>query len=562
MPVNPRNVVLGNSAKDKLVIGINKLANAVKTTLGPKGQNVILQREYGPPHVTKDGVTVAREIFLEDPLEDTGARLVKQAAGQTADDIGDGTTTATVLAQAMIREGLKFQAAGISGVNIKRGIDKAIDIALEELDNISKPCDDTITIQSVATISANGDEAMGKIIAEAMQAVGKNGGVSVETGTQLKDELQVVNGYSYEHGYYSPYFINTDKNKVVLENPYLLILDRPILNVNDIVPILEKLAQAGRPFLIMAEQINNDALATLVVNNAQGHVSCCAVRSPDWKGEKRKYLVEDLAVLTGGTVFSDENGKRPESAELEDLGQCNRVEVTKDSTLIVGGHGSKDAIKQRIDLVETEIENYNRGERVFAKYELEDRLANLNGGVALIKVGAPTSMEIAEKKDRYDDSIHATRAAMKDGVVAGGGVGYLRLVDKLKEYTTGNLEQDAGVKVVISALTEPLSQIAFNSGDKPDVVIEKVSSMDTEMGYDAANNTYGNMFETGIIDPTNVVKSALANAASVAGLLLTTNCAIYEIPADKYDPQAAVQPKPPAGHEMPEHFNNDPSNTR
>lgn len=562
MSITPRRVVMGNQAKEKLVKGINILADAVKTTLGPKGQNVILQREFGPPHVTKDGVTVAREIFLEDLLEDTGARLIKQAAGQTADDIGDGTTTATVLAQAMIQEGLKFQAAGISGINIKRGIDKAMDIALEELDRISKPCDDADTIKSVATISANGDDGMGGIIADALQAVGKNGGVSVETGTQLKDELQVVNGYSYEHGYYSPYFINTDKNKVVLENPYLLILDRPILNVNDIVPILEKLAQSGRPFLIMAEQINNDALATLVLNNAQGHVQCCAVRSPDWKGEKRKYLVEDLAALTGGTVFSDENGKRPESAELEDLGQCNRVEVTKDSTLIVGGHGTKEAINQRIQMVEDEIENYNRGERVFPKPELEDRLANLNGGVALIKVGAPTSMEIAEKKDRYDDSLHATRAAMKNGVVAGGGVGYLRLINKLEEFKTGNLEQDAGVKVVIAALSQPLSQIAYNAGDKPDVVLEKVSSMETEMGYDAANNAYGNMFETGIIDPTNVVKSALANAASVAGLLLTTNCAIYEVPAADNDPMRTIRPHPPAGHEMPEHYNNDRSNSR
>lgn len=561
MSINPRSVVLGSNAKEKLVRGVNTLADAVKTTLGPKGQNVIIQREFGPPHVTKDGVTVAREIFLQDPLEDTGARLIKQAAGQTADDIGDGTTTATVLAQAMIKEGLKFQAAGISGINIKRGIDKAIDIALEELDAISRPCNDSDTIKSVATISANGDENMGKIIAEALQAVGKNGGVSVETGNQLKDELQIVNGYSYDHGYYSPYFINTDKNKVVLENPYLLMLDRPILNVNDLVPILEKLAQSGRAFLVMAEQINNDALATLVVNNAQGHVRCCAVRSPDWKGEKRKYLLEDLAVLTGGIVFSDENGKRPESAELEDLGQCNRIEVTKDSTLIVGGHGDKAAIAQRIELVESEIENYNRGERVFSKYELEDRLANLNGGVALIKVGGATSVEIAEKKDRYDDSLHATKAAMKDGVVAGGGVGYLRLINKLETYTTGNLEQDAGVKVVISALTEPLRQIAYNSGDSPDVVIEKVSSMDTEMGYDAANSVYGNMFETGIIDPTNVVKSAMANAASVAGLLLTTNCAIYEIP-DKFDPQKMLMPKPPAGHELPEHYNNDRNNTR
>jgi chaperonin GroEL len=561
MSINPRKVVLGNDAKEKLINGVNILADAVKTTLGPKGQNVIIQRDYGPPQVTKDGVTVAREIFLKDPLEDSGSRLVKQAANQTADDIGDGTTTATVLAQAMIREGVKYQAAGISGVNIKRGIDKAIDIALEELSEISRPCDNADIIKSVATISANGDEKMGSIIAEAMQAVGKNGGVSVETGTQLKDEMQIVNGFSYEHGYYSPYFINSEKNKVILENPYILILDRPILNVNDIVPILEKLSQAGRQFLIMAEQINNDALATLVVNNAQGHISCCAVRSPDWKGEKRKYLVEDLAALTGGTVFSDENGKRPENAELEDLGQCNRIEVTKDMTTIIGGHGDKSLVESRVQMVEEEIENFYRGDRVFAKHELEERLANLRGGIAIIKVGGATSVEISEKKDRYDDSLHATRAAMKEGVVAGGGVGYLRLIKRLEEFKTGNLEQDAGVKVVISALTQPLAQIAFNAGDKPDFVLEKVTSLDTEMGYDAANNEYGNMFDTGIIDPTKVVKSALANAASVAGMLLTTGCAIYEIP-NPSDPSRILQPSPPAGHEMPEQYNTDAANAR
>lgn len=561
MTINSRKVEIGNSAKAKLVRGVNTLADAVKTTLGPKGQNVIIQRQYGPPQVTKDGVTVAREIFLADPLEDTGARLVKQAAGQTADDIGDGTTSATVLAQAMIHEGLKFEAAGISGVSIKRGIDRALEIAIEELETISRPCSDSDTISSVATISANNDTRMGDIIATALQSVGKNGGVSVETGTQLKDELEIVNGYSYEHGYYSPYFINTDKNKVVLENPYLLMLDRPILNVNDIVPILEKLAQTGRTFLIMAEQINNDALATLVVNNSQGNVSCCAVRSPDWKGEKRKYLIEDLAVLTGGTVFSDENGKRPENAELEDLGQCNRVEVTKDSTLIVGGHGDKDIIQQRIDLVESEFAAINRGSNIFSKHQLEERLSNLNGGVALIKVGGSTSIEISEKKDRYDDSLHATKAAMRDGVVAGGGVGYLRLIDKLNQNITGDLEQDAGLKVVIRSLEEPLRRIALNADDKPDVVIEKVLDLNTEFGYNAQDSTYGNMFDTGIIDPTAVVKSALLNAGSVAGMLLTTGCAIHEI-VDTDDLEAAKRPAPPAGHVLPDNWNNDRNNER
>lgn len=552
MAINPRIVKIGPEAKEKLIKGVNTLANAVKTTLGPKGRNVIIQRTYGPPQVTKDGVTVAREIFLEDPLEDCGSRLVKQAANQTADDIGDGTTTATVLAQAMIREGVKFQAAGISGINLKRGIDKAIEIAIEELSQISKPCETDETIKNVATVSVNNDERMGQIIADAYKAVGKNGAVSVENGTQLRDELSIVNGMQFDHGYYSPYFINSDKQRCILENPYILILDRPILNINDIVPILEKLSQSRRHFLIMAEQINNDALATLVLNNAQGHITCCAVRAPDWKGTKRKHLIEDIAILTGGVVFSDENGKRPENAELEDLGQCNRIEITGDTTIIIGGHGDKEKINTRVTHIQTEIEEWKAGIKTFAKSEMEERVSKLSGGIAVIRVGGSTQPEINEKKDRYDDSLHATRAAMRDGVVAGGGVSYIRLIKKLENFTTGNKEQDAGVRVVIDSLSEPLRQIVENAGDKPDVVINKVLDLDNEMGYDAANGTYGNMFDTGIIDPTKVAKSALLNASSVAGLLLTTDCAIYEI--DKAnDP---TMPGGPAGHVLPDHYNN------
>lgn len=553
--INHRKVVLGEEAREQLIKGANILADAVKVTLGPKGKNVIIQRTYGPPQVTKDGVTVAREIFLEDTLVDTGSRLVKQAANQTADDIGDGTTSATVLAQAMIKEGMKFVSAGISPINLKRGIDFAITQAAKKCDEITKECKDEKTVQQVATISANGDEDMGALIADALLKVGSVGAVSVENSNNLEDELDFVNGMSYEHGYYSPYFVNADKQRCVLENPYILILDRPILNINDLVPILEKLANSGRSFLIMAEQINNDALATLILNNAQGHVKCCAVRSPDWKGEKRKHLIEDIATLTGGIVFSDENGKRPEKAELHELGQANRIEVSRDRTTIIGGHGDKEKIASRIELIEMDIEADKPGAKTFPKWELEERIAKLRGGIAVIRVGGPTSVEINEKKDRYDDSIHATRAAIKEGVVAGGGVGYLRMIEHLKTLTPKNEEQQAGIQVVMNSLAEPLRTIVKNAGDSPDVVMDKVLGGTDEYGYDASNGTYGNMFETGIIDPTTVVKAAMLNAGSVAGLLLTTDCAIYEIPDE--ETKMGYRPSPPAGHELPEHFNND-----
>jgi chaperonin GroEL len=553
--INPRKVVLGDDARSQLIEGANVLANAVKITLGPKGKNVIIQRTYGPPQITKDGVTVAREIFLEDILQDTGARLIKQAANQTADDMGDGTTSATVLAQAMIKEGMKFVSAGISPINLKRGIDFALEHAVTKLQENSKECNDKTTIEQVATISANGDNSMGKLIAEAIIKVGSVGAVTVENSNQLKDELDFVSGMSYDHGFYSPYFVNADKNRCILENPYILILDRPVLNVNDLVPVLEKLAQSGRSFLIMAEQINNDALATLILNNAQGHVKCCAVRSPDYKGERRKYLVEDIAALTGGTIFSDENGKRPEKAELEDLGQANRVEITKDMTTIIGGHGDKEVVQNRINVIQQDIDEYKRGPQTFPKWQLEERIAKLQGGIAVIRVGGPTTVEINEKKDRYDDSIHATRAAVKEGVVAGGGVGYLRLIETLKSLEPSNEEQRAGIQIVINALSAPLRTIAKNAGDKPDVVMDYVLKESDEFGYDASNGTYGNMFETGIIDPTTVVKSAMLNAGSVAGLLLTTDCAIYELPDE--DTKSGHVPSPPAGQDLPEHFNND-----
>jgi chaperonin GroEL len=549
--IHPRVVVMGQASRDRLVKGVNILADAVKVTLGPKGRNVIIQRQFGPPHVTKDGVTVAREIFLEDKLADTGVRMIKQAASQTSDDIGDGTTTATVLAQAMIREGMKFVTAGISPINLKRGIDKAVAHAVDELDKISKECTDPATIAQVATISANNDSEMGQLIADALVKVGKHGVVSVENGTKLFDELAMVNGLMYEQGYLSPYFVNADKQKCILENPYILICDRPILNMNDVIPILEKLVQTKRPFLIMAETVETDVLATLVVNVVQGNISACAVRGPDWKGVKRSHLIEDIAVLTGGKVISDGLGTRVENAEVTDCGQCNRVEITRDSTTIIGGHGDKDALAARIQAIQDTLDDPNH-DGIFSKDEHRGRIARLTGGVGVIRVGAATKIELNEKKDRVDDSLHATRSAIDDGVVPGGGVSYIRIKNKLKSLKGTNSEQDAGIQIVLRSLEEPLRQIAFNAGDSPDVIVNKVSEGNDEFGYDASDSTFGNMFDIGIIDPTKVVKTALLNAASIAGLLLITDCAIYE-DEDEQDLRI-IGPSTPAGQPLPDQY--------
>jgi chaperonin GroEL len=550
--INNRVVTFGEDARDQLVKGVNILGDAVKVTLGPKGRNVIIQRQFGAPHVTKDGVTVAKEIFLKDKLADTGVRMIKQAASQTSTDIGDGTTTSTVLAQAMIREGMKFVAAGISPINLKRGIDKAVIAAIEELDNVSKACNDPVTIAHVASISANNDEDMGNLIADAITKVGKHGVVTVETGSGLRDELVIVNGLQYEQGYLSPYFVNSDKQRCVLENPYILICDRPILNINDCVDILEKLVQTKRPFLIMAESIETDVLATLVINNVQGAIVACAVRGPDWKGAKRSQLIEDIAILTGGKVISDATGKRVENAEISDCGQCNRVEITATTTTIISGHGDKEKIAERIKSIQEHIdsddENY-----VFTNKQLEERIAQLSGGVGIIRVGSATKIELGEKKDRIDDSLHATKAAIKDGVVPGGGVAYIRVKEKLKNMKGSNDEQTAGIQIVLRAMEEPLRQIAFNAGDSPDVIVNKVVEGTDEYGYDASDSTFGNMFDIGIIDPTTVTKTALINAASVAGLLLTTDCAIYE-DEDEQDLRI-VGPSPAAGQELPQQYN-------
>jgi len=549
--ISPRIVVFGEQARDRLVRGVNVLGDAVKVTLGPKGRNVVIQRAFGPPHVTKDGVTVAKEIYLADKLADTGVRMIKQAAATTSDDIGDGTTTATILAQAMIREGMKFVTAGLSPINLKRGIDKAVIAAVEELVKMSKQCDDAKTIKQVATISANNDEEMGQLIADALIAVGKRGVVTVENGTGLTDEFSQINGMTWTQGYLSPQFVNADKQKCVLENPYILLCDRPILNMQDCMDILEKLVHTKRPFLIIAESIETDILATLVINHLNGAIVTCAVRGPDWKGPKRSHLMEDLAILTGGTVISDATGKRVDTAEVEDCGQANRIEITRDSTTIIGGHGDKEKIQARIDTIQ---QQYDAGETdaFFGQLDLLDRIANLSGGVGVIRVGYATKVELGEKKDRIDDSLHATKAAIQDGVVPGGGVAYIRIKEKLKNLKGSNDEQTAGIQIVLRAMEEPLRQIAFNAGDSPDVIVNKVTEEDDEFGYDAANSVFGNMFDIGIIDPTEVTKLALINAASVAGMLITTDAAIYE---DEDEVDLGIKgPSPSAGQDLGEHY--------
>jgi len=549
--ISSRVVIFGAQARERIIKGVNILGDAVKVTLGPKGRNVVIQRQFGPPHVTKDGVTVAKEIFLADKLADTGVRMIKQAAVSTGNDIGDGTTTATVLAQSMIREGMKYVTAGMSPINLKRGIDKAITAAVDELTKLSKVCDDPVTIEHVATISANNDNDMGKLISNALIKVGKTGTVSVENGTGLKDEFSQVSGLMYEHGYLSPHFVNADKQKCILENPYILICDRPILNMNDCMEILEKLVQTKRPFLIMAETVDTEVLATLVINNLNGAIVTCAVLGPEYKGPKRSILMEDIAILTGGKVISDATGKRVETAELEDCGQCNRIEVTKTSTTIIGGHGDKEKIQARVTEIQTQ---YDEGKLHgdFGSLDLLDRIASLTGGIGIIKVGFATKMEMLEKKDRIDDSLHATRAAIQDGVLPGGGVAYIRIKDKLKDLKGDNDEQTAGIQIVLRAMEEPLRQIAFNAGDSPDVIVNKVIEGDDEFGYDAANGVFGNMLDIGIIDPTTVTKYALINAASVAGLIITTDCAIYE---DETESDLnIIGPQPQAGQELNQNY--------
>jgi len=525
-----KQVTFGDQSRSKLVEGVNILANAVKVTLGPKGRNVVIQKSFGSPIITKDGVTVAKEIELEDKLQNMGAQMVKEVASKTADKAGDGTTTATVLAQSIVREGMKFVTAGMNPMDLKRGIDKAVTVAVEELSKISKPCSDNKEITQVASISANSDESIGNIIAKAMERVGKDGVITVEDGKGLQDELEVVEGMQFDRGYLSPYFINNaEKQQAVLEDPYILLTDKKVSNIRDLLPILEAIAKSGKPLLIIAEDVDGEALATLVVNNMRGILKTVAVKAPGF-GDRRKAMLEDIAILTNGTVICDDLGYTLEKATLEQLGKASRVEIDKENTTIIGGVGSKENIETRIKSIQQQIELATSD---YDKEKLQERAAKLSGGVAVIKVGAATETEMKEKKDRIDDALHATRAAVEDGIVAGGGVALIRALQSIKNLKGANPDQDAGIKIVLRAMEEPIRQIATNSGDSADVVVAKVAEDSGNFGYNAATHQYGDMLEMGVIDPTKVTKTALINAASIAGLLLTTDCTINEVVKDE-----------------------------
>ncbi|MCG9055268.1 chaperonin GroEL [Laribacter hongkongensis] len=525
-----KDVKFGDSARSKMVVGVNILADAVKTTLGPKGRNVVLERSYGAPTITKDGVSVAKEIELKDKFENMGAQMVKEVASKTNDVAGDGTTTATVLAQAIVQEGMKYVAAGMNPMDLKRGIDKAVVALVEEIKNIAKPCATTREIAQVGAISANSDTVIGEKIAAAMEKVGKEGVITVEDGSGLEDELDVVEGMQFDRGYLSPYFINQPEKQIAqLDNPYVLLCDKKISNIRELLPTLEQVAKSGRPLLIIAEDVEGEALATLVVNNMRGILKTVAVKAPGF-GDRRKAMLEDIAILTGGTVIAEEVGLTLEKVSLEMLGQAKRVEVAKENTTLIDGAGSEAAIKARVEqiraLIETATSDYDRE-------KMQERLAKLAGGVAVIKVGAATEVEMKEKKARVEDALHATRAAVEEGIVAGGGVALLRARANLKEVATINAEQAAGVQIVMRAIESPLRQIVANAGDEPSVVVNKVYEGSGNFGYNAATGEYGDLVEMGVLDPAKVTRSALQHAASVAGLMLTTDCMVAELPEDK-----------------------------
>ncbi len=525
-----KDVRFGESARHRMVAGVNILANAVKVTLGPKGRNVVLDRSFGAPTVTKDGVSVAKEIELKDKFENMGAQMVKEVASKTSDVAGDGTTTATVLAQAIVNEGMKYVAAGMNPMDLKRGIDKAVSAVVEELKKISKPCTTSKEIAQVGAISANADASIGKIIADAMDKVGKEGVITVEDGSGLENELDVVEGMQFDRGYLSPYFINNaDKQMAVLEEPYILLHDKKISNIRDLLPVLEQVAKAGKPLMIVAEDVEGEALATLVVNNIRGTLKTCAVKAPGF-GDRRKAMLEDMAILTGGTVISEEVGLTLEKASLNDLGRAKRVEVGKENSTIIDGAGSADAIKARITQINKQIEEATSD---YDKEKLQERKAKLAGGVAVIKVGAATEVEMKEKKARVEDALHATRAAVEEGIVPGGGVALLRARAAIGSLKGENHDQDAGIKIVLRALEQPLREIVANSGIEPSVVVNKVIEGEGNYGYNAQTGEYGDMMEMGVLDPTKVTRTALQNAASVAGLMLTTDCMVSELPEDK-----------------------------
>jgi len=528
-----KDVVFGDAARAKMVEGVNILANAVKVTLGPKGRNVVLERSFGGPTVTKDGVSVAKEIELKDKLQNMGAQMVKEVASKTSDNAGDGTTTATVLAQSIVREGMKYVAAGMNPMDLKRGIDKAVAAAVEELKKVSKPTTTSKEIAQVGAISANSDTSIGERIAEAMDKVGKEGVITVEDGKSLADELEVVEGMQFDRGYLSPYFINNPEKQVVqLDNPFVLLFDKKVSNIRDLLPVLEQVAKAGRPLLIIAEDVEGEALATLVVNNIRGILKTAAVKAPGF-GDRRKAMLEDIAILTGGTVIAEEVGLTLEKATLNDLGQAKRIEIGKENTIIIDGAGDAGAIEGRVKQIRAQIEEATSD---YDREKLQERVAKLAGGVAVIKVGAATEVEMKEKKARVEDALHATRAAVEEGIVPGGGVALLRARAAISGLQGENADQNAGIKIVLRAMEEPLRQIVLNAGEEASVVVAKVIEGKGNYGYNAASGEYGDLVEMGVLDPTKVTRTALQNAASVASLMLTTDCAVAETPKEESAP--------------------------
>ncbi len=535
--MSAKDVKFGDDARGRLLAGVNTLADAVKVTLGPKGRNVVLDKSFGAPTVTKDGVSVAKEVELKDKFENMGAQMVKEVASKTSDEAGDGTTTATVLAQSILAEGLKAVAAGMNPMDLKRGIDKAVVAAVKQIRDMSTPCEDSKSIAQVGTVSANSDSEIGDIIANAMDKVGKEGVITVEQGSGLENELEVVEGMQFDRGYLSPYFINNqDSMSADLEDPYILLCDKKISNIRDMLPVLENVAKAGKPLMVVAEDIEGEALATLVVNNMRGIVKIAAAKAPGF-GDRRKAMLQDIAILTGGTVISEEVGLTLEGASLDDLGTAKRVSSTKENTTIVDGAGAKAEIEGRIKQIRAEIDETTSD---YDREKLQERLAKLAGGVAVIKVGAATEVEMKEKQARTEDALHSTRAAVEEGIVPGGGVALVRALQQIEGLVGDNEDQNVGIQIALRAMSMPLRQIAENAGDEPAVVYDKVRSLEGNMGYDGSTGDYGDMIELGIPDPAKVARTALQAAASVGGLMITTEAMVAELPED-----------PPAGGGMP-----------
>jgi chaperonin GroEL len=532
-----KDVYFGNDSRSKMVEGVNILANAVKVTLGPKGRNVVIERSFGGPAVTKDGVTVAKEIELKDKLQNMGAQMVKEVASKTADNAGDGTTTATVLAQAIVKEGMKYVTSGHNPMDLKRGIDRATHAAVEQLAKLSKPCETSAEIAQVGTISANADAEIGKMIADAMERVGKEGVITVEDGKSLQNELDVVEGMQFDRGYLSPYFINNqDKQTVELDQPFILLFDKKISNIRDMIPVLEAVSKAQKPLLIIAEDVEGEALATLVVNSMRGIVKTCAIKAPGF-GDRRKAMLEDLAILTGGQVVAEELGLTLDKITIDHLGMAGRVEVSKENTIIIDGAGDADRIEARVKAIRTQAEEATSD---YDKEKLQERVAKLAGGVAVLRIGAATEVEMKEKKDRIDDALHATKAAVQEGIVPGGGVALIRAKQAIAGLKGDNADQQAGINIVLRAMEEPLRCIVSNAGESADVVLNAVANGSGNYGYNASTEQYCDMMAAGVIDPAKVVKTALVNAASVAGLLLTTDCAIFDLPKDPNNPQPSM----------------------